>query len=76
MSNNKSYADLISTVFRDDRTVYEVRHPKPGLRHNTETKYVHHRFPVKGGKTFSQMVEMTMMQTNPLFAMLKSGGKL
>jgi hypothetical protein len=36
-----------NAVFREPR--YERREPKPGMRHNTETIYVAHRFPVKDG---------------------------
>ncbi len=37
-------------------TFYEVRHPIPGQRHNTETIYVRHRFPVKGGITQAEYI--------------------
>jgi len=42
--------------------VYEVREPKPGLRHNARRVYVRHRFPVHGGVDF----ESTLNDRNPL----------
>lgn len=31
---------------------WEVREPNPSVRHDTRTRLVGHRFPIKGGLTF------------------------
>lgn len=34
---------------------YELRLPKPGLRHDTHPRIVPHRFPIKGGLGMYQL---------------------
>lgn len=50
----------------------EVRHPKPGIRHNTETVYVRHRFPVKGGITPKEERIALLSSSNPIMSMLRA----
>lgn len=51
----------------------EVREPIPGLRHNKETVYVHHRFPVKGGIDDAEYIFRIMSKPNPILEFLKIG---
>jgi hypothetical protein len=43
-----------------DARVWEMRHPIPGLRHNSKTILVPHRFPVKGGLTWVEAMQWDM----------------
>lgn len=63
---------VVRSIFSEhQRPTIEVRHPIPGLRHNTETVYVPHRFPVKGGITPKQYLTEIVMAGNPLLAKMR-----
>lgn len=49
----------------------EVRQPISGLRHNKETIYVHHRFPVKGGIDEAEYIYRIMSTPNPILEYFK-----
>ena len=57
-------------ISRSAKTI-EVRDPLPGLRHNKETIYVHHRFPVKGGIDDAEYIYRIMSQPNPIYKYIK-----
>lgn len=66
-------ASIILT--RSAKTI-EVREPKPGIRHNTKTIYVHHRFPVKDGIDSAEHLYRIMTEKNPIIEMLEKEGRL
>lgn len=54
---------------------YELRLPKPGLRHQSRPRIVGHRFPVKDGLNFRQALYHDMMKPSPLMRQLVSTAK-
>ena len=52
--------------------VFELRHPKPGFRHQRNEKIVRHRFPVKDGLCARDVIRWTMSGQNPVFDALSS----
>jgi hypothetical protein len=71
-----SYADLVNSVFANRAKVIEVREPKPGFRHQRVTKYVRHRFPIKGGISPSELIVRNVSANNALLARLVKEGKI
>jgi hypothetical protein len=57
-------------LMASDTPRYELRQPIPGMRHNKTEKLVPHRFPIKGGLTYCEVVARTVTQNNALFSML------
>lgn len=49
---------------------WELRLPKPHLRHNKEPLLVSHRFPVKNGMTMGEALAWQMYRANPIFSRL------
>lgn len=41
---------------------WEIRHPIPGLRHNSKTILIPHRFPVKDGLTWHEAMRWQMYE--------------
>jgi len=54
----------------------EVREPKPGFRHQRATKYVRHRFPIKGGISTSELIVLSVSANNALLDRLVKAGKV
>lgn len=50
--------------------VFELRHPKLGLRHNRRSRIVQHRFPIKGGLTFRETLAWHGSQPSPMWLMI------
>jgi hypothetical protein len=71
-----SYEDLLRSVFANRAKVIEVREPKPGFRHQTKTKYIRHRFPVKGGISTSELIVLNVSRNNAVFDRLVKAGKV
>lgn len=66
---------LLEFAMLDEKASWERREPKPGLRHNTQPKWVSHRFPIKGGKTSGAVIADTVTQSNALFRMMLAKSK-
>lgn len=64
-----NYADFLKNIDLNKKNI-EVREPMPGLRHNTKTIHVRHRFPVNGGINFKQSLMSVLYAPNPLFELL------
>lgn len=62
------YADL--NRWMRTATVYEVREPKPGFRHQQGRKLILHRFPVKNGLTTQQAL-VWQSEPNPLLRLVR-----
>jgi hypothetical protein len=60
------------TPYFQKKTI-EVRDPAPGQRHNTETIYVSHRFPVVNGITPEELLRIQYSQTNKFYGYVKKG---
>lgn len=58
---------IVSVAFTRSQKNIEVREPKPGLRHNTKTEYVKHRFPVKNGIDDAEHLYRILSASNPIF---------
>jgi hypothetical protein len=56
-----------------EATVYELREPKPGLRHQSLPRLVVHRFPIKNGLTFRQALVWSN-GANPLLKLVLLAG--
>lgn len=76
MKKKTTYADLVTSALRSECACYELRHPMPGFRHDTKSRYVAHRFPVKGGFTIAQVIHAQMMEANPILSRLKGKDKV
>jgi len=69
-----NYKEVLDAVWQEKSIKnIEVRHPKPGLRHNQETKYVRHRFPVKGGISTIEHMQRLVSASCPFFALVTDG---
>lgn len=69
---NYSWTEVVGRIaISRSAKMIEVREPKPGLRHNKEVKYVHHRFPVKGGIDSAEHIYRIMSAGNPILEELK-----
>lgn len=62
---------MVRVTFSRSAKTIEVREPIPGLRHNKETVYVHHRFPVKGGIDDAEYIYRILSASNPILEYLK-----
>ena len=65
--------EMISRAFRLALTEvrsFEVREPRPGVRHNSRPILVGHRFPVKGGLTSREAMLWQLYRPGPLFVAL------
>lgn len=51
------------TAFRTEPKIWEFRQPKPGLRHNTEVRFIQHRFPIKDGFTQEEALAVMIPRT-------------
>jgi hypothetical protein len=69
-----SYSDLVESVFANRAKVIEVREPKPGFRHQDVTKYIWHRYPVKGGISLSELIVLNVARNNALLDRLEKRG--
>jgi len=60
----------LNQIVRDSfhAKIYEVREPRPGIRHDRITRYIPHRFPVKGGLSFAQV---QVRKGNPLLDLVR-----
>lgn len=68
----KTYKEILDGTFAAMNTKnIEVRKPKPGIRHNSETLYVRHRFPVNGGITSQDHLIALLSSSNPIISMLR-----
>jgi hypothetical protein len=67
-----SYREIVASIIftRGEKNI-EVREPIPGLRHNQQTVYVRHRFPVKGGIDSAEHIARIIESSNPLFNKFK-----
>lgn len=63
---------VVRVCFSRTEKNIEVREPKIGLRHNKQTIYVKHRFPVKNGIDDAEHIYRIMCQVNPLFEYLRN----
>lgn len=69
-----NYKEMLDAVWQAQSVKnIEVREPKPGLRHNKETKHVRHRFPVKGGISNVEDMQRLVSASCPLFALVRDG---
>lgn len=58
-------------ILHTSRKTIEIRPPAPGQRHNTETLYVPHRFPVVGGISWDEYLAITYARPSRLRAALE-----
>lgn len=69
----ESYNDILRRmIYARDLPTIEVRHPIPGMRHNKETVFVNHRFPVKGGVNSHDHLVSIITSANPILERLKA----
>ena len=65
-------AALLRSASTDKR--WEVRAPKPGLRHNATQRLVPHRFPVKNGLSSDEVIVRQIEQGNAFYRMMLKRG--
>jgi len=59
------FAEALSRSLRNP--CWELRLPKPHLRHNKEPALISHRFPIKNGLTMGEALAWRMCRPSPIF---------
>lgn len=63
------YAEIFHWM-REAR-IYELREPKPGLRHNKSPQIIQHRFPIKNGLTWRETMVRISQKRNLLLDLVR-----